>query len=221
MNPDLEITVLRSPHHGALSLNRYDVAPASAPILIAHDEHRRSRPTSNTLSWRTSMTTRSKPPQVEPEIHAHGDDDQSSVTGIDELIARLRAAYDRGITIEEFHARLGSLLATPTSSLWGKSVPVGFPSPEPHSHDPETRLNPCSNRESNPPENGSSSSTGQSPFTRSTPSQHPETSRLSSRTSTNKPSRVTHVGHSPISDVSLRHSEDCQSYAASRLTKVL
>lgn len=57
------------------------------------------------------MPSRSTPPQEASEAHAPTEDQPSSLTDIDELITRLRAAHDHGITIEELHAHLRPIIA--------------------------------------------------------------------------------------------------------------
>lgn len=56
------------------------------------------------------MTERSTTPQAASRIDADVDDAQTSVTGIDDLIVQLRAAHDRGTTIEELHAHLRPII---------------------------------------------------------------------------------------------------------------
>jgi len=56
------------------------------------------------------MTDRFTTPQAASDGNALADDDRGSVREIDDLIDRIRAAHDAGITIEEIHAGLAEII---------------------------------------------------------------------------------------------------------------
>jgi hypothetical protein len=67
------------------------------------------------------MTERFEKPEEAPPVHALGNDGPESLMDIDQIIVRLRAAHDAGLTIEAINAGLATIVrdtdATPDETL--------------------------------------------------------------------------------------------------------
>jgi hypothetical protein len=61
------------------------------------------------------MDDRFDQPEAAP-VHAQGDDGPDGVLGIDQIIDRLRAAHDAGLTIEAINAGLAPILGDPEAT---------------------------------------------------------------------------------------------------------
>ncbi|GAM07690.1 hypothetical protein, partial [Novosphingobium sp. MBES04] len=72
------------------------------------------------------MTSRSTKTTLASEPHAARDDGRDDVSDIDDLIVRIREAYDAGATISDLHAGLADIIDA--SMIGQDDARVRFPS---------------------------------------------------------------------------------------------